>query len=88
MANLTAKELKRARKANPTRIGYYAFPKRQGGPCYTADQVQDYIDRTYLKAPACAGNQRIEPTNSGSESYWISRANPSRPRGKLVRLPL
>jgi hypothetical protein len=58
---LTARELRRARKANPPRIAYYDIPKRQGGPCYTAAQVQEYIDRTYLRGAAC---QKIEATDS------------------------
>src|SRR5215467_3412759 len=50
---LTARELRRARRANPPRIAYYDIPKRQGGPCYTASQVQEYIDRTYLRGTTC-----------------------------------
>jgi len=41
---LTSKELRKARKGDGIR--FYAF---RGGPCYTPAQVQDYIDRTYLR---------------------------------------
>jgi hypothetical protein len=41
---LTAKELKKARKYKA--IEFYAF---RSGPCYTAEQVQLYIDQTYLQ---------------------------------------
>jgi hypothetical protein len=37
-------ELRKARKMHGIR--FYAF---RGGPCYTPAQVQDYIDRTYLR---------------------------------------
>ena len=47
---LTRAELRRARKANPPLIGHYAF---RGGPGFTPAQVQDYIDRTYLRVPPC-----------------------------------
>lgn len=46
---LTAKELRRARKKEL--IGFYNF---KIGPCYTAEQVQNYIDATYLKGRPCA----------------------------------
>src|SRR5262245_6277452 len=48
---LSRAELRRPRKSNPPKIAFYDFPKRSGGPCCTATQVQDYIDRTYLRAP-------------------------------------
>jgi hypothetical protein len=46
---LTAKELKRARRKNL--ITFYNF---RGGVHYTAEQVQDYIDATYLKGKQCS----------------------------------
>jgi hypothetical protein len=45
---LTAKELRKARRHHL--IEFYGFKK---GPCYTAAQVQSYIDRTYLKVTTC-----------------------------------
>jgi hypothetical protein len=47
---LTRAELRRARKANPPKISFYTFPKKTTGPCYTPEQVQAYIDVTYLRA--------------------------------------
>ncbi|WP_407122698.1 hypothetical protein [Bradyrhizobium sp. STM 3561] len=52
---LTAKELRRARKNSL--IEFYAF---RDGPCYTASQVQNYVDRTYLRKAQCAADQ-IQP---------------------------
>lgn len=49
---LTAKELKKARKNKA--ITFYAF---RGGPCYTAEQVQEYIDRTYLQGETCVSQE-------------------------------
>lgn len=46
---LTAKELRKARRKQL--IEFYGF---RDGPCYTAEQVQSYIDRTYLKGTPCA----------------------------------
>jgi hypothetical protein len=51
---LTAKELRKARKNGA--IAFYAF---RGGPCYTGEQVQRYINRTYLKGGPCDAQ---EPT--------------------------
>ena len=53
---LTKAELRRARRANPPRIEFYSFRKKSGGPRYTPEQVQSYIDRTYL---------RVRPETSG-----------------------
>ncbi len=55
---LTAKELKKARKLKT--IEFYAF---RSGPCYTAEQVQSYIDQTYLrKGESCeAPEDRPQP---------------------------
>src|SRR5262245_7299462 len=44
---LTRAELRRARKDGT--IEFYEFRKRSGGPCYTPQQVQGYLDRTYLR---------------------------------------
>jgi hypothetical protein len=71
---LTARELRRARKANPPRIAYYDIPKRQGGPCYTATQVQEYIDRTYLREPPC---QNQAATDSRSATTTSTSPIPS-----------
>ena len=46
---LTKAELRRARRANPPMIEFYSFRKKGGGPRYTPEQVQNYIDRTYLR---------------------------------------
>ena len=46
---LKASELRKARKDK--RIGCYRF---RDGPCYTAEQVQAYIDQTYLQETTCA----------------------------------
>jgi hypothetical protein len=58
---LTPRELKRARKANPPQISFYDFPRAQGGPCYTPAQVQEYIDRVYLKACPCQNVETLSP---------------------------
>lgn len=50
---LKRSEIRRARKANPPLIAFYAFHKAGGGPRCTASQVQEYIDRTYLRGGAC-----------------------------------
>ena len=52
---LSRAELRRARKSNPPKIAFYDFPRRSGGPCCTPAQVQEYIDRTYLRMPECPG---------------------------------
>lgn len=53
---LTAKELKKARKNNW--ISFYDF---RGGPHYTAEQVQQYIDRTYLRAKVATPSDNKNP---------------------------
>src|SRR5262245_29533104 len=62
---LTQSELRRARKSNPPKIAFYDFPGRSGGPCCTAAQVQEYIDRTYLRTPQC---QIVSPETPESDS--------------------
>lgn len=69
-------ELRKARKANPPRIAFYDFPRRTGGPRCTAAQVQDYITRTYLKAPPCAESQTPMPNASQSEATILSAPIP------------
>ena len=77
---LSRAELRRARKSNPPEIAFYDFPKRSGGPCCTAAQVQDYIDRTYLRMHhATASNSKSETTIS---------TVPIPTAGSLVRLPI
>jgi hypothetical protein len=61
---LSRAELRRARKSNPPKIGFYDFPKRSGGPCCTATQVQNYIDQTYLRAPCKSSDSKSEITTS------------------------
>lgn len=63
---LSKAELRRARKSNPPQIAFYDFPRRAGGPCCTAVQVQEYIDRTYLRVPPCP--QSPQPSASRSET--------------------
>ena len=60
---LTKAELRRARRANPPSIEFYDFRKRGGGPRYTPEQVQNYIDHTYLRKSEC------QPINSGAPYY-------------------
>jgi hypothetical protein len=50
---LTRAELRRARNGTPPKIEFYAFAKKTGGPCYTPEQVQAYIDATYLRTKSC-----------------------------------
>jgi hypothetical protein len=50
---LTKAELRRARRANLPRIEFYGFRKKSGGPRYRPEQVQSYIDRTYLRISEC-----------------------------------
>lgn len=59
---LDAKELKRARKKE--QIMFYNF---RSGPCYTAEQVQEYIDKTYLKGTPCESNQPLPQDLSRSQ---------------------
>lgn len=73
---LSAGELKRARKANPPAISFYDFPKRQGGPCYTVEQVQEYIDRVYLRGPECRAEPPVRPSLSDSKSETITSTGP------------
>lgn len=82
---LTARELKRARKANPPLIGFYNFTKARGGPRYTPEQVQRYLDQTYLqRGPAnvrrdqsadskCSGGL-VEPSEDIARGYIDSAA--------------
>jgi hypothetical protein len=64
---LTRGELRKARRANPPKIGFYAFAKKNGGPCYTVEQVQAYIDATYLRSsPSCRAQPETQPTASSS----------------------
>lgn len=65
---LSRAELRRARKANPPLIEFYAFPRRAGGACCTVQQVQDYIDRTYKRVCPCQSEQAILPKASDSRS--------------------
>ena len=70
---LTRSELRKARRANPPKIGFYAFAKRTGGPCYTPEQVQAYIDATYLRVGECEKRPDLlslqqSPSSSGSSS--------------------
>jgi hypothetical protein len=62
---LTRGELRKARRANPPKIGFYAFAKKNGGPCYTVEQVEAYIDATYLRSsPSCRAQPERQPTAS------------------------
>jgi hypothetical protein len=64
---LTKAELRRARRASPPKIEYYAFRKKSGGPRYTAEQVQAYIDRSYLRVLKCQLNPGV-PQQAPSKS--------------------
>jgi len=64
---LTKAELRRARRAHPPKIEFYAFRKKSGGPCYTAEQVQAYIDRSYLRVLKCQQNPGV-PQQAPSKS--------------------
>jgi hypothetical protein len=64
---LTRAELRRARRANPPAIAFFAFHKRTGGPCCTPAQVQEYINRFYLKDGSCQ-NGPDRPSDSKSAS--------------------
>lgn len=72
---LSRAELRRARKANPPQIAFYAFPSRSGGPCCTAAQVQEYIERTYLRVPQCQSDA-ANPSHSDSRSGTITSTSP------------
>ncbi|WP_284268264.1 hypothetical protein [Bradyrhizobium iriomotense] len=68
---LTKAELRRARRANPPRIEFYSFRKKSGGPRYTPEQVQSYIDRTYLRkfeCPQINGKMTPQAVNSSGDS--------------------
>src|SRR6266850_5659595 len=69
---LTRAELRRARRSNPPAIGFYAFPNRSGGPCCTPAQVQEYIDRTYLRMPACQSASATEAESDSRSESTIS----------------
>jgi hypothetical protein len=70
---LTKRELRRARRNNL--IGHYAFAARVGGACYTAEQVQDYINRTYLRtATPC---RDAATASSDSRSATITSPSPT-----------
>jgi hypothetical protein len=64
---LTKAELRRARRASPPKIEFYAFRKKSGGPRYTAVQVQAYIDRSYLRILKCQLNPGV-PQQASSKS--------------------
>ena len=73
---LTAKELRKARKNHL--IEFYGF---RDGPCYTAEQVQSYIDRTYLKAASCVApslQPSPHPAAPQDPSPPLPQMNPSR----------
>lgn len=53
-------ELRRARRTNL--IGFFAF---RGGACSTAEQVQEYVNRTYLREASCR-TEEATPTDSRS----------------------
>lgn len=78
---LTDKELRRARRKQL--IEFYDF--RQG-PCYTAEQVQDYIDRTYLKGTSCAApsQQDSPPTPPSPPPHPKVLTIPSRSAGSIL----
>jgi hypothetical protein len=71
---LTRTELRRARKASPPRISFYAFPKKSGGPCYTPEQVQAYIDATYLRAGQCDQSRNLPSSQALSNPPSGSRS--------------
>jgi hypothetical protein len=77
---LTEAELRRARRANPPRIEFYGFRKKGGGPRYTPEQVQSYIDRTYLRVSECqqidsgAPQQALSSSGDSNSAPTISSA--------------
>jgi hypothetical protein len=77
---LTEAELRRARRANPPRIEFYGFRKKGGGPRYTPEQVQSYIDRTYLRVSECrqiegrAPQQALSSSGDSNSAATISSA--------------
>lgn len=94
---LKAKELRKARRKQL--IEFYSF---RDGPCYTAEQVQGYIDRTYLKGAACAAPSRSQPNpppsspettpskleGSISAARTLTEAGSSMPTGMTPELAL
>jgi len=90
---LTKAELRRARRANPPRIEFYSFRKKSGGPRYAPEQVQSYIDRTYLRISECqqinsrAPQQTLSSSQDSSSAATISSA-PSGASRLLVRLQI
>jgi hypothetical protein len=90
---LTKAELRRARRANPPRIEFYSFRKKSGGPRYTPEQVQSYIDHTYLRKSECPqinGKWLNRQSTAVEIRAWrlLSRAPPSRASRVLVRLQI
>ncbi len=80
---LTKAELRRARRANPPRIEFYSFERKSGGPRYTPEQVQSYIDRTYLRISECPQLDSRAPHQALSSSgdselggYYLERPHP------------
>jgi hypothetical protein len=71
---LTKAELRRARGANPPKIEFYGFRNKSGGPRYTPEQVQTYIDRTYLRVSKCRLTDTEVPQQALSTSADSSSA--------------
>jgi hypothetical protein len=71
---LTKAELRRARRSNPPRIEFYSFRKKSGGARYTSEQVQSYIDRTYLRVSECQQIDSRVPQQALSSSGDSSSA--------------
>src|SRR5438477_11316975 len=75
---LTKAELRRARRRNPPRIEFYSFQKKGGGARYQPEQVQNYIDRTYLRKSECqqinsrAPRQALSSSGDSSSAATIS----------------
>src|SRR5262245_39667268 len=88
---LTKAELRRARKRGM--IGWYAF---RGGPCYTQEQVQRYIDDVYLRGPQCAAEAKASspsaattstsPTRTGAEAGTPAAMTPDLARSAAAAL--
>jgi len=78
---LTKAELRRARRANPPWIEFYSFRKKSGGPRYTPEQFQSYIDRTYLRVSKCqqmdsgAPQQALSSIGDSNSAATISSAH-------------
>jgi hypothetical protein len=77
---LTAKELRKARKNEA--IAFYAF---RGGSCYTVEQVQRYINRTYLKGAPCDAQEptRQPESNLQQQPAQVAPMNPSKLEGSI-----